>query len=129
MQKWAKFSKRYSKIDPQMLLKKWSLNVTQKLTQRRYSKIDPQALRKNWPTTVTQNWRTTVTLQLTHNSYSKSDPQACFICCAIVNFFLHICVFVTLSFCYRFVKFFLIFRFGFFNLLCCLFNIQILHLK
>ena len=67
MQKWAKFSKRYSKIDPQMLLKKWSLNVTQKVIHKRYSKSDPQTLLKNWPRGVTQ--------KLTHKRYAKIDPQ------------------------------------------------------
>ena len=59
--------KRYSKSDPQTLLKNWPANVTPQLTQKLYSKSDPQALLKKWSTNVNQ--------KLTHKRYSKSDPQ------------------------------------------------------
>ena len=50
-----------------------------------------------------------------------------FICCTFINFFLFACVFVPFSLCYRLFK--LLFKTFFFDLLNCIFNIQILHLK
>ena len=38
--------KRYSKTDPQTLLKNWPTNVTQKVIRKCYSKRDPQMLLK-----------------------------------------------------------------------------------
>ena len=51
-------------------LKKWSTNVTQKVIHKRYSKVEPQALLKNWPSNVTQKWSTNVTQKLTQKRYS-----------------------------------------------------------
>ena len=67
--------KRYSKSNPQLLLKKWPTNVTknrlanvtQKSVHNCYSKIGQHLLLKNWTTNVTQ--------KLVHNFHSKIYPQ------------------------------------------------------
>ena len=65
---YSKFTnKRYSKADPQLLLKNWHTNDTQKVIRNCYSRTEPQKLPKKWPITFTQ--------KLTHNCYSKIDPH------------------------------------------------------
>ena len=46
-----------------------------KLTYRRYSKSDPQLLLKNWPTNFTQKLSHKRHSKLTHKRYAKIDPQ------------------------------------------------------
>ena len=68
--KWSKnfTQKVIPKIRPQLLLKDWSWQVTQKLAHNSYSKTGPQLFIKSDPQTL-------LTQKLTHKRCSKTDLQ------------------------------------------------------